>query len=64
MTTSDAAKALLRKNGFVVTPFGRRIHITGFAGGRPGERSFAEMLDRYWSMTPEVAPELARRVCP
>ena len=24
-------------------------------------RSFAEMLDRYWSMTPEVAPELARK---
>ena len=23
--------------------------------------SFAEMLDRYWSMTPEVAPELARK---
>ncbi|MCW5774483.1 MAG: DNA polymerase I, partial [Rhodospirillaceae bacterium] len=36
--TKEAAK----RDGYVVTPFGRRIHITGFAGQRPGEKSFAE----------------------
>jgi len=38
----ERTKDFAKRNGFVVTPFGRRIHITGFAGQRPGERSFAE----------------------
>jgi len=38
----ERTKDFARRNGFVVTPFGRRIHITGFTGQRPGERGFAE----------------------
>jgi DNA polymerase-1 len=38
----EQTKAFAKRNGFVVTPFGRRIHITGFGSGQPGMRGFAE----------------------
>jgi DNA polymerase-1 len=38
----ERTKDFAKRNGFVVTPFGRRIHITGFASGQPGMRGFAE----------------------
>jgi DNA polymerase-1 len=38
----EQTKAFAKRNGFVVTPFGRRIHITGFTSGQPGMRGFAE----------------------
>jgi DNA polymerase-1 len=38
----ERTKDFARRNGYVATPFGRRIHITGFTSQRPGERSFAE----------------------
>jgi DNA polymerase-1 len=38
----ERTKDFAKRNGFVVTPFGRRIHITGFTSGQPGMRGFAE----------------------
>ncbi len=38
----ERTKEFAKRNGFVMTPFGRRIHITGFASGQPGMRGFAE----------------------
>jgi len=38
----DRTKEFAKRNGFVVTPFGRRIHITGFTSQQPGMRGFAE----------------------
>jgi DNA polymerase-1 len=38
----ERTKDFAKRNGFVVTPFGRRIHITGFGSGQPGMRGFAE----------------------
>jgi DNA polymerase-1 len=38
----ERTKDFARRHGFVVTPFGRRIHLSGFASQRPGERGFAE----------------------
>jgi DNA polymerase-1 len=38
----ERTKDFARRNGFVATPFGRRIHITGFSSQQPGVRSFAE----------------------
>ncbi len=38
----ERTKDFARRNGFVVTPFGRRIHISGFTSQQPGMRGFAE----------------------
>ncbi len=38
----EATKAFARSNGFVVTPFGRKIHVTGISEKNPAHRSFAE----------------------
>ncbi len=38
----ERTKDFAKRNGFVVTPFGRRIHIAGFTSQRPGDRGFAE----------------------
>jgi DNA polymerase I len=38
----ERTKDFAKRNGFVVTPFGRRIHIAGFTSGAPGARGFAE----------------------
>jgi DNA polymerase-1 len=38
----ERTKDFAKRNGFVVTPFGRRIHIAGFTSGQPGMRGFAE----------------------
>jgi DNA polymerase-1 len=38
----ERTKDFAKRNGFVATPFGRRIHITGFASQQPGMRGFAE----------------------
>jgi DNA polymerase-1 len=38
----ERTKDFARKSGFVTTPFGRRIHISGFTGQAPGQKAFAE----------------------
>ncbi|HLI10958.1 MAG TPA: DNA polymerase I [Alphaproteobacteria bacterium] len=38
----EETKALCRKQGFVTTIFGRKIHITGIADKNPARRGFAE----------------------
>ena len=38
----ETTKDFARRNGYVVTPFGRRIHVTGIADRNPSHRNFAE----------------------
>jgi len=38
----EATKEFCRKNGFVVTPFGRKIHLTGINDKNPARRAFSE----------------------
>ena len=38
----EATKAFAKANGFVVTPFGRKIHVTGINERNPAHRGFAE----------------------
>jgi DNA polymerase-1 len=38
----ERSKADARERGFVVTPFGRKIHITGIKDKNPAMRSFSE----------------------
>ena len=38
----ETTKDFARRNGYVVTPFGRRIHVTGIADRNPSHRGFAE----------------------
>ena len=38
----EATKAFARSNGFVVTPFGRKIHVTAINEKNPAHRGFAE----------------------
>jgi DNA polymerase-1 len=38
----EATKAFAKSNGFVVTPFGRKIHVTGINEKNPAHRGFAE----------------------
>jgi DNA polymerase-1 len=38
----ERTKAFARKHGFVVTPFGRRIHLRGINSKNPAERGFVE----------------------
>ena len=39
----ETTKDFARRNGYVVTPFGRRIHVTGYRmTGIPSHRGFAE----------------------
>ena len=38
----ETTKDFARRNGHVVTPFGRKIHVTGIADNTPSHRGFAE----------------------
>jgi len=38
----ERTKDFARRHGYVTTPFGRRIHISGFTGQAPGQKAFAE----------------------
>ena len=38
----EDTKDFARRNGYVATPFGRRIHVTGIADRNPSHRGFAE----------------------
>ncbi len=38
----ERTKAFARRHGYVVTPLGRRIHMTGVTSKNPSERGFAE----------------------
>lgn len=38
----ETTKDFARRNGYVVTPFGRRIHVTGIGDKNPSHRAFAE----------------------